>query len=617
MLRFRIVSERQRHEFTHPEGPIEFGRAPVSGETARSIVDDRFVSKDHLRVEEIADGRVRAKNLSGQNRVRIDEGQEIPPGESAELDLPVRLVIGQTMLDVSVAEPLPNAVASAESTDLPPEESVPQTAASPPALEGDVGLATVMRPARLRYESDEATDTLVSVSEGVLPETLVGWIEKLVTVQRAAAGSPEFYDETARALVDLIGLDRGLVLLRREDNWEVVARHQRGSRVRYDFSSTIVERVAEEKRTFYQTYENASSVMSLVDIDTVVASPIFQCDDQVVGVLYGSRSRRSIVGEGTIGPLEAQIVQLLAASAGTGLARAQREEETLRVRHQFQQFFSPHVVAELERNPTLLEGQDREVTVMFLDMRGSSKLSQRLNPQEISQLTEDFMEELTLHVRAQEGVVVSYVGDGALAMWNAPTDQPDHSLRACRAALEFECSLRALNERWEPVVGEPIAFGIGVHTGPALVGNTGSRTNLQYGPQGATVNLASRVEGATKHLGAPVLITDATRSRLNDELAVRRICQVEVVGMEGAVALYELGGLEPDAEWLGLREPYERALDAYERADWESAVEILCSVVSTPAGKRDAPSLALLSEALDCLHRRPADFSPVRQLRSK
>ena len=141
------------------------------------------------------------------------------------------------------------------------------------------------------------------------------------------------------------------------------------------------------------------------------------------------------------------------------------------------------------------------MTVLFADIRGFSAVSGRIPPRLACELIRDIMEHLTAHIMESAGVVVDYVGDGLLAMWNAPAEQPDHAVRACRAALAMRGGLPELNRRWEGRLGKAIGLGIGINSGAALVGNTGSRQKFKYGPLGHTVNLASRVEGATKHLG--------------------------------------------------------------------------------------------------------------------
>src|SRR5262249_49932542 len=141
------------------------------------------------------------------------------------------------------------------------------------------------------------------------------------------------------------------------------------------------------------------------------------------------------------------------------------------------------------------------------------------------------MEVLSECVLEHGGVVVNYIGDELMAMWGAPKEQPDHALLACRAALDMLARLPLLNERWHPVLREPMGLGVGVNSGKAGVGDIGSKAKFVYGPLGNTVNLASRVQGATKYLKTPLLITGATRATLGEEFAVRRLCDVKVVNI--------------------------------------------------------------------------------------
>ena len=128
-------------------------------------------------------------------------------------------------------------------------------------------------------------------------------------------------------------------------------------------------------------------------------------------------------------------MQLLAAAVGAGLARQQKEAEAARSRVQFEQFFSSALANQLQADPTMLDGRDCQITVLFSDIRGFSGLSERLAPAETCRLVGDVMERLTGRIVEHGGVVVDYVGDGLLAMWNAPVAQADHAVLACRAAL--------------------------------------------------------------------------------------------------------------------------------------------------------------------------------------
>jgi adenylate cyclase len=219
-------------------------------------------------------------------------------------------------------------------------------------------------------------------------------------------------------------------------------------------------------------------------------------------------------------------------------------------------------------------------------------------------------------VREHDGVVVDYSGDGLMAVWNAPATQPDHAAKACRAALAALADLPGLNAAWKGRLGAPLELGIGLNTGPALCGNTGSRLKFKYGPLGHTVNLASRVEGATKHLGIPLLITGSTRAPLGDTFATRRLCRARLVGIEGVVDLYELHAETASPQWLAQRETYERGLALFEARDWAGAYRVLNQL---PVGEEphDVPTLYLVSQTLELLRSPPEHFDGVLELTSK
>ena len=228
-------------------------------------------------------------------------------------------------------------------------------------------------------------------------------------------------------------------------------------------------------------------------------------------------------------------MQLLAAAVGANLARSMAQ----RTRVQFEQFFSPDLVRELQRDAKLLEGRTDEVTILCSDLRGFTALSERLGAQKTCRMLRDMMERLSERICEQGGAIVDYAGDGILAMWNAPARQSDHAERACRAGLAMLGELPALNARWGDEAAGGLALGIGINTGEALVGNTGSTRKFKYGPHGHAVNLASRVQDATKKLGLPLLITAATRERLPAALLTRRIGRVVLPGVREPVVAYE------------------------------------------------------------------------------
>jgi adenylate cyclase len=466
-------------------------------------------------------------------------------------------------------------------------------------------------------EREGGSTSLVDLGTSPAPATLMMWFEGLLAVQRAAAGSNEFYSSTAKAVVELIGLEQGLVLLRRDDGWEVAASYPDDSPRTRQFSRTVLTQLEKAQRTFFEAFDGPPPSQSLAEVRAVVASPVFDEKGELVGAVYGARgARRHSSGFG-IQPLEAQVVQLLAGAVSAGLARVEREAELVRTRVQFEQFFSPELVRELERDPSLLEGQERDVTILFSDLRSYSRLSEKLGARDTYHLLTDVMDALTNRIVAHSGVVVDYHGDGMAAMWNAPSADQQHAVRACEAALSMLEEMPALNEAWAERVGGPLQIGVGVNTGSAQVGNAGSRKVLKYGPLGHTVNLASRVEGATKHLGVPFLITGTTREGLSDDFVTRRICQVRVVGIEGAVDLYECQQGPADEAWTALREAYESALALYEGASFDEAAAAVAALRQTPAGEADRPAAILAEQIKSASRERSPTFDPSFRLQSK
>ncbi|MCU0242775.1 MAG: adenylate/guanylate cyclase domain-containing protein, partial [Vicinamibacteria bacterium] len=425
------------------------------------------------------------------------------------------------------------------------------------------------------------------------------------------AGSAEFFQQTAQALVELVGLDCGVVLLRRDEEWTRVSEAGERSHADQELSRSILRSVLLRKQTSYRTFDANSLTGTHHSVDEVVAAPIFDAGDQVVGALYGTRDVTNAPGKG-LGAIEAQVVQLLAAVAGTGLARQTQEADAARARVQFEQFFSPQLAAHLARDPQLLEAQEREITVLFTDMRGFSSLTEQLGPQAIYALMRDVMERIVAAVRAQEGVVVDYTGDGLLAMWNAPADQPDHAVRACRAALEMVAELPDVNQAWrERLAGGEIGLGVGINTGRALVGNTGTRHKFKYGPHGHTVNLGSRVEMATRQLGIPILISHTTHAALGGCFATRRLCRAHVAGIDAPVDLFELHGEEAATLWIARKANYEAALELFETRRFSEACRQIYPLLADPSGQEDIPSLTLIARAVECLKNPPHDFDPA------
>jgi adenylate cyclase len=539
-----------------------------------------------LRVEEI-DGEVRIQNLGAA--VTLSDGTQLNAGGARRFTPPLRVIFGRSTLDIGL---------------IPNEDQVASN------------LQTIARP--LAGESHHIRPA-TPAPKGRVPsaDTLTQWFETLLTVQRSAAGSSAFYDETARAVVELVGLDRGLVLLRRKEQWEPVAGYSADASDSRKFSQRVLLEVQRERRTFYQTFSDTNLGQSLVGLEAVVASPIFDERDSIAGVVYGSRDMclASTVSRG-IEPLEAQFVQLLAGAVSAGLSRLSREAEAARVRVQFEQFFSAELARALERDPEILAAKERELTLLFADLRGFSKISERIGASETYLLLADILDRLTNQVMDHGGVVIDYYGDGLAAMWNAPTQDPQHADRAVRAALAMIGELPAINSQWAEKLGGIVRLGIGLNTGCAQVGNSGSRRRFKYGPRGHAVNLTSRVEAATKPLGVTCLLTAATRRALTTEVPLRRVCRARLTGMVEPIDLFELPAASDHPQWPPRRQLYERALASYEQ-DQSTECLAACQELVRAFGGSDGPTNWLLSQAKARLAAAGSPFDPVFSVETK
>ena len=589
MLTILISNKLGSRRVTHDCGPFEIGRYP-NGTGFRHVVDDSYISGDQLRAEELPGGRLRLSNLSKRVPIRLGSGSEVRPEETLETGLPARLVVGETILEVEL-------IASDDIEDGP--------------------LSTLARPVTV-IGSGIAMAEIGELKNDLGAARMARWFDTVVAIQRSATSRADFCAETARAVVELVGLDRCIVLFRKGQGWEPVARFGQPREGQQEFSSRILDRVRNERCTLFQQTTAGEAVMSLQGVTAVVASPIFGPDDvEVVGAVYAVRAQSVGLRSAEIYPLEAQLVQVLAAAIGSGTARIGAQAEANRRLVQFEQFFSSELARELEHQPDLLEGREREITVLSSDLRGFSKLTESMPPSEICRLIRDVMDRLTVRIREFHGVVVDYAGDGILAMWNAPKDQPDHALLACRAAQAMQSEVPALNATWSARIRSPLGLGIGINTGIALVGNTGSKVRFKYGPLGNVVNLASRIEGVTKYFGAPTLLSGATREKLGNSLDTRRLGQVKPIGVDGSVMLFELPSEPVDDLWASRRDAFELGLSHFESGLLAEACQSLYPLLAGNKGNYDLAALNLIGRAVDGLKTPDIKPNPVLEMTSK
>ena len=552
------------------------------------------VSRHHLSLEPLSEGRFRVRNGSKAIPIRLTTGEEVKPGEARDLTIPSQMMLGRKMIRIVAPESLSGPLNELPEATLPPGASFD-------------GLATRMGGMQMPQFS------------GSDPAGMIRWLRTVMEVLQAASTSSDFFEKAAQAAADMVGLDSVSVWLLKGEEW-VVEASQVAPRLmavpRAPASRHVLNKVRQRAKTLWDKPEGSSTATtSLESIAAVVAAPILNSQGEVIGALYGDRSFLSQANRqrGEITEVQAMLVELLAGGIAAGLERLKHEKAAVAARVQFEQFFTHDLAKQLEQNPDLLKGQEREVTLLFCDIRGFSRVSEQLGPAKTVEWINDVMGVLSDSVLAYDGVLVDYIGDELMAMWGAPSPQPDHATLACKAALDMLERLPELIDRWEPVLGERFDLGIGLNTGPARVGNTGTIRKFKYGPLGTTVNLASRVQGVTKHFKARLIITGATKAAIEDTFCTRRLGKVRVVNIKEPVELYELVPAEY-TDWSTIQGGYEKALDHFEAGHFRPAAGLLGNLqVTYPS---DGPSLILLARVVNALCEREP-FDPVWTLDSK
>jgi adenylate cyclase len=604
-----IVYDRDRPPFDKCfDGPVELGRQRDSREdffTATLLENGRHrlviarpnedkTSRWHAQLEPLPGNRARLHNVSGTAPVVLPDGHEVGPGGTRELDLPLDLLLGERRVRVepwslseNISNRLPDPIAPPDASSI--------TASRFPTL----GLGS---------------------SNEIHLRPLMKWLQTTMAVLQAAASSSDFFQRAAQAVVDIVGLHTGRVLLLENGRWELVAtRAARNVPLKQDWqpSRTVLNRVREEKRTIWLVPSlNPDLTKSLRGVEFVVASPILDRSGGVIGALYGDCycEGTAAVAIQRITPLEAMLVELIASGVATGLARLEQEKNAIEMDVRFSQFFTKELARQLALNPDLLQGRDCEVSILFCDVRSFSRISEALGPAGTVEWIGEVMGVLSDCVLAHGGVLVDYIGDELMAMWGAPEEQPDHARRACRAALDMLAALPGLNEKWQPRLNEPLDLGIGINTGVARVGNTGSRHKFKYGPLGPSVNLASRVQGATKYLRSQLLITEFTRSQLDDTFNWRRLSKVRVVNIDRPVDLYEVVPSNRPG-WAEVKEAYEQALVEFEQGHFRPAARLVAPLVAEH--REDGPALVLMLRIVRALVEQSTTFDPTWELPGK
>jgi adenylate cyclase len=264
-------------------------------------------------------------------------------------------------------------------------------------------------------------------------------------------------------------------------------------------------------------------------------------------------------------------------------SRSKRELANL-----FGTYVPPELVDEMVKDPDAysMKASNKELTVMFCDMRGFTKMSESMEPTRLQELLNSVFNRLTDIIRGNRGTIDKYMGDCVMAFWGAPVDTPNHAHLATKAAMEMARSVRQINEEHRARGVPEIGIGIGLNTGPMCVGDMGSVIRRAYTVIGDAVNLGSRLEGLSKVYGVDIVASESTR-RMAPEFAWQELDRVRVKGKAQAVAIFwpwgPAEGLDKPAQdelraWAAF-------LRAYRAQDWDQCDVLMLNLQRMNAKK--------------------------------
>lgn len=284
------------------------------------------------------------------------------------------------------------------------------------------------------------------------------------------------------------------------------------------------------------------------------------------------------------------------------------------VKDAFGHFLSPDVVDILVKDPSkmALGGEQREMTAFFSDVAGFSTISEKLTPEELVHLLNEYLTDMCNIVADHGGTIDKFEGDAIIAFWGAPLDVKDHATRACHASIDMQKALITMRENLIAEGRTPLYVRIGLNSGPMVVGNMGSAQRMDYTMMGDSVNLAARLEGANKFYGTYNMISEFTYELAKDDIEVRILDTVRVVGKKEPVTIYELldykGKLEGPI--VGILEHYNQGLEKYKALDFEGAIPHFEDAIAINDG--DGPSEAYIKRCKHFMENPPeADWDGV------
>ncbi len=310
----------------------------------------------------------------------------------------------------------------------------------------------------------------------------------------------------------------------------------------------------------------------------------------------------------------------------------QEQKQRQQIRAAFGFYLSPALVEQLARSPEklVLGGEERRMTVLFSDVRGFTTISEsyKHDPQGLTRLMNRFLTPLTNAIIERNGTIDKYIGDAIMAFWNAPLDDPQQEVNACEAALEMLARADKLNREFKREANQnggkymPLRIGIGLNTGPCVVGNMGSDFRFNYSVLGDTVNVASRLEARTKDYRIPIVIGEATAQKAKERFATMEIDRIQVKGKTQPETVFTVLGraeLGRDPNFLELHELTTKMLRYYREQNWTQALDTIEPCRKAAEGFGVGALYHMYAERIEAFRHNPppADWNGVYEAESK
>jgi adenylate cyclase len=497
------------------------------------VLNHPSVSRHHARLTILPGDTTLLIDLGSMNGLFVN-GQPVQEFKLADQD---RVGIGMYDLKFETAAEQPLHVEAGSKQVSDPRVLLPDTLKAALRVQVDAGV-----PAQQAVQ--ERLRTLEQ--ENKLLKLLLGVGKTLASVL-----TPEEIMQRVMELVfQMENVERGFVMLLDEKtNFKAAVLLYKDEKMKADaksvvLSKTIIDRVTTERVPLLihdvagDERFSSSESLRISGIRSAMCAPLIY-KDRVFGLFYVD----CLTKPWAFTKEELNIFSVVAAEAAISFDNARSHEELSRrviERQALERFLSSSIVEKILANPDQvhLGGENQTVTILFADVRGFTRMSEKMEPQEVVELLNEYFTEMTDLVFENGGTLDKYLGDGLMAVFGAPLTKPDDAIRAVKTAVEMQKALDRLNRDWEAAGQHSLKIGLGINTGPVTAGNIGSARRMDYTVIGDAVNIASRL--CANAAGGQILISESTHSSLNDRMAAKRLEPIKVKGKETPIEIYEI-----------------------------------------------------------------------------